>query len=293
MPSSWGKQIGIALLASAGCVMVGCAERPASSAYAGWSEMAVFDQLSSTPPMRAIGGRAPDPGFIVDFTRGYDDRSQLLSNWFMDAGWLKADFSPHNVRFDGSGMTLTVTRRNGGPTAYVGAEFQRDGFYGFGRYEVVMRTAEAQGVVSSFFTHTGDYFGDKHSEIDFEFVGSKTAEAHTNYFWDGQSDALDVQLWFDASEALHLYAFEWLPDSITWYVDGIQIRRVEAGNAAAPIPQTSARVIANIWAANEHAVEWVGEAEGPGGSALYLCMSHVPDGRSGPQCSDSFTPPAR
>lgn len=298
MPSSWGKQISVPLMAASGCVtvgcvMAGCAETPASSTYVAWTEMAMFDQRSSAQPMRAIGGRTPDEGFIVDFTLGYDDRSQILSNWFMDAGWLKADFSPHNVRFDKTGMTLAVTPRRGGPTPYVGAEFQRNGFYGFGRYEVVMRAARAQGVVSSFFTHTGDYFGDKHSEVDFEFVGSRTTEVHTDYFWDGRSDALDVPLWFDVSQDLHLYAFEWLPDSIAWYVDGIQIRRVETATAAAPIPQTSARVMANIWAATEHAVEWVGEAAGLGGSAVYRCMSHVPDGRSGPQCSDSFTPPAR
>ena len=255
--------------------------------------MAGFERLSGAPPMRAIGGRAPDPGFIIDLTRGYDDRSQTLSNWFMDAGWLKADFSPHNIRFDEAGMTLFVSRRDGGATRYVGAEFQRDGFYGFGRYEVVMRTAEAQGVVSSFFTHTDEYFGDKHSEIDFEFVGSRTSEVHTNYFWDGRNDPLDVQLWFDATKSLHLYAFEWLPDSITWSVDGVVIRRVDAATAAVPIPQTSARVIANIWAANEHAVEWVGEPDGPGGKAIYRCMSHVPAGHAGPQCSDRFSPPGR
>src|SRR5690606_19938087 len=152
-----------------------------------------------------------------------------------------------------NGMTLSVTRRDGGATPYVSAEFQRTGFYGFGRYEVVMQSAKAQGVVSSFFTHTDDYHGDSHSEVDFELVGSKPHEVHTNDCWDGKRDAVDIDLGLDASAGMHLYAFEWLPDSITWYVDGVEIRRVDATNAVTPIPQSSARVMANIWAANEHA----------------------------------------
>ncbi len=288
MPSIWAMRISIALLMTSGC-----AAAPISSLKQGWTEMAAFAQRPGPPPLLPIGGRHPNEGFLVDFTRGYDEATHSVADWFMDAGWLDADFSRHNVRFDSAGMTLSVTRRNGGPTPYLSAEFQREGFYGFGRYEVVMRSAKAQGIVSSFFTHTDRYFGDKHSEVDFEFVGSKPREVHTNYFWDGQKGESDIGLWFDASADLHLYAFEWMPESIAWYVDGVEIRRVDAATASAPIPQNSSRVVANIWAANKQAVEWVGEPEGPGGSALYRCMSHVPAGRTGPQCSDSFTPPPR
>ena len=40
---------------------------------------------------------------------------------------------------------------------------------GYGRYEVVMTAAKGNGIISSFFTYTGPYFGDPHDEIDFEF----------------------------------------------------------------------------------------------------------------------------
>lgn len=190
-------------------------------------------------------------------------------------------------------MTLSVTRRDGGPTPYVSSEFLRYGSHGFGRYEVVMKSGNMPGVVSSFFMHTGEFLGDPHSEIDFEFVGGKPGEVHTNYFWKGQSDALDVALWFDTSEDFHLYAFEWLPDRIVWFVDGVEVRRVESGSARVPIPAAPGRVMANIWAANNGAVEWVGEPVGEGVSAIYKCMSHVPTGQTARQCSDSFTPPSR
>lgn len=254
----------------------------------GLMEVAAFAQQPLQPGMPTNTGRAPQGAFYVDLRKGYDDNTQQVSDWLMDAGWLEADFSPHNVRFDERGMSLHITRRENGPTPYVSAEFQRSGFYGYGRYEVVMRAAKSPGIVSSFFTHTDAQLGDPHSEVDFEFVGGNPQQVHTNYFSGGVSDALDIDLGFDASLAPHIYAFEWLPASITWYVDGVEVRRVEASTAAVPIPTASSRVIANIWAANKHAVEWVGEADTKGTSALYVCMSHVPAGQNGRHCSETL-----
>lgn len=99
---------------------------------------------------------------------------------------------------------------------------------------------------------------------------------------------VDVPLWFDASEDLHLYAFTWSRDEIVWEVDGVEIRRVSRATASVPPPVTSGRVIANIWAANNQKVEWVGLPTDEGASAVYLCMSHVPAGESAGKCSDRF-----
>jgi beta-glucanase (GH16 family) len=279
------RTISLALLATSGCSPIA-----ASSADAGWMEGAAFAQSSSP---KANTGQPPGGAFIVDFTKGYDERTHTLADWYMDTGWLRAEFSPRNIRFDPAGMTLAVARHEGGRTDYLSSEFQRQGFYGYGRYEVVMRAAKMPGVVSSFFTHTDNYFGDDHSEIDFEFIGDRTREVHLSYHWKGNSTAVDYKVWFDTTEGLHLYAFEWLPDSLTWYIDGVQARRVEAATANPRIPSDSSRVLANIWAANQSIVEWVGKPQGAGASAYYRCMSHVPAGRSGPQCSDRFTPPPR
>ena len=51
--------------------------------------------------------------------------------------------------------------------------------------------------------------------------------------------------------------------------------------------------MANIWAANNQALEWVGAPVGEGTSAVYRCMSHVPIGETGRQCSDVFEGGAR
>jgi beta-glucanase (GH16 family) len=44
----------------------------------------------------------------------------------------------------------------------------------------------------------------------------------------------------------HTYAFEWLPDKITWFVDGVPIR-VKTPGGKRPIPQHSAKILMNLW----------------------------------------------
>lgn len=288
MRAFWKRLIGLVLLGTSGCSPI-----VVSAGEGVLMEGAAFAQESGPAMTGSNIGHPTDGAFIVDFTKGYDEETHVLSDWFMDVGWVESEFSPANVRYDASGMTLSVTRRESGRTQYLSSEFQRAGFYGYGRYEVVMRAAKMQGVVSSFFTHTDAYFGDAHSEIDFEFLGGSTREVHLAYHFDGKSKAVDYKLWFDASEDLHLYAFEWRPDSITWYIDGIEANRFETTPRDPRIPRASSRVLANIWAGNKSITEWVGVPTGPGANATYRCMSHVPAGRSAPQCSDTFAPPRR
>ena len=44
----------------------------------------------------------------------------------------------------------------------------------------------------------------------------------------------------------HVYAFEWTPTSITWFVNGTQINQF-TGTTADPIPTLSAKIMMNLW----------------------------------------------
>jgi beta-glucanase (GH16 family) len=44
----------------------------------------------------------------------------------------------------------------------------------------------------------------------------------------------------------HIYAFEWTPTLITWYVDGV-VSHTYAGAANDPIPPMSAKIMMNLW----------------------------------------------
>ncbi|MFT3724811.1 MAG: family 16 glycosylhydrolase [Hyphomonadaceae bacterium] len=270
---------------------------PVIPAMTGCLASADAQEVAAPPPPPpnepGTAGHAPGAGFFIDLRTGFDPKTQYISDFDIEAETVLVVLRKENVTFDADGMTLTARRSSeeqGKP--YTMGEFQKKGFYGFGRYEAVIRVPAAEGVVSAFFTHTSRQFGDPHTEIDFEFVGRKPREAHLNYFVDGKNVPVNVDLWFDASQAEHLYAFEWTPDSIVWYVDGRKVRTVKRKNSPIGIPTNSSRVIASVLAGARATEEWVGTPDFESASALFSCISHVPIGQTGKQCSDTFTPPA-
>ena len=124
--------------------------------------------------------------------------------------------------------------------------------------------------------------------MDFEILGRSTASVHTNFYAAGKNGPADIALAFDASAAEHLYAFEWLPGRIAWYVDGVLVREVSEAESGVRIPTTTGRIMASVWVAKGQVAEWVGEPDFTEVSATYRCMSHVPAGQAGRQCSDTF-----
>lgn len=233
-------------------------------------------------------GNPPGGPFHVDLRQGYDALKHYLGDYTMDTGHNGTVYDPAMIAFSDGGMVLNLEKRKTRGVPFRGSEFHVSGFYGYGRYEVVMRPAKGSGVVSSFFTHTYKAFGDPHDEIDFEFLGKDTRRVELNYFTNGKSwGGKIVNLGFDYTEGFHLYAFEWEADAIRWFVDGKLIHEVKAADTKTPLPRASGRVIANIWAGRGDTQGWTGPATTDKASAAYLCMSHVPLGGSGRQCSDA------
>lgn len=173
---------------------------------------------------------------------------------------------------------------------FIGGEIQRRQRTHYGRYEVVMTAARGEGVISSFFTYTGPYFGDPHDEIDFEFLGRDTTKVWLNRFVDGERlPGQWIDLGFDAAEGSHLYAFEWTPEGIVWFADGRELLRISAEETA--IPNTPSKVYINIWAGGEGQRQWSGTApDNQMAQARYYCLSFQPIGTETAQCSERAAP---
>merc|ERR1712127_571490 len=69
-------------------------------------------------------------------------------------------------------------------------------------------------------------------EIDFEITGDGPGSVTTNVLSADNTDEWDPSI--AEAKQVHIYAFEWLPTSITWYIDGEVIRRKTGGDV--PIP---------------------------------------------------------
>lgn len=241
----------------------------------------------SHPKYTIVPDRGDGRSFYLSFSDGFEEADWYTSDFTFRSLFYRAGWVAENVHFENPSISLELNREPVDHQPYSGAEVQKRGYYGFGRYEVVMQAAPGSGAVSSFFTHTDATFGDPHDEIDIEFLGSNTRQIHANVFADGKTTgSIYIDLPFDAAEETHLYAFDWQPDSVTWFVDGVPKKTVTSDER--PIPQNPGRIIMNIWTGTQDQYSWHGPPEFEDGTrATYYCVSFRALGDETPQCSDS------
>lgn len=241
------------------------------------------------PPQIAPDAQA-GASFLQHFNKEHDPTRWHKSNLSYPGAhpaWLS-----RQIHFFDDRVELELRRMRVGDKTLAGAEYQRRGFYSFGRFEVVMTPAPGSGTVSSLFTHTHAQFGDPHDEIDIEFLGKDLSVLAANYFTDGASHGtIPIRLPFDASEEIHLYAFEWEPDAIRWYVNDQLWHTATAKDQ--PIPQSPGRIIISLWSGGPGQFDWHGVPTFEDGTrAAFYCVSFQKSGETSPQCSDTFDPVA-
>ena len=190
-----------------------------------------------------------------------EDKIAVFADGYPDGFWARNDRGnghPFNCSFRRSNavvadglLTLSLTESEGG---YVGAEYRTQARFSYGYYSVSMKAASCPGVISSFFTYTGWPW----DEIDIEFLGDDTTRVQFNYYTSGQGGHEYVyELGFDAAEDFHEYGFDWQPESITWYVDGVPVYR-----ATADVPSTAGHIMMNLWNVADTNADWAGQFDG-------------------------------
>jgi beta-glucanase (GH16 family) len=138
---------------------------------------------------------------------------------------------------------------------YKGAELRTKVAYTYGRFEVRLKAAQREGVVSSFFTyHDGGGSADW-NEIDLEILGRYTDDVQFNTITAGQNNHVRHQPTpFNPHVDFHTYAFEWTPEYVAWFIDGIEAYR-QTGEHIATLNK-SQKIMMNIW--NPAFANWVG-----------------------------------
>lgn len=142
----------------------------------------------------------------------------------------------------------------------------------YGRIEGRFRTptSGATGFITSLFTYdAADY---QWRELDIELEGGRPGSMSSNYIYGDEAN-----LWFfewqatrtwGAWERLHptprptrewiVYAIEWTPDYVAWYMDGVEVRRLVENDVdgnpfippqirAATLPRKPTTVMMNFW----------------------------------------------
>jgi len=171
---------------------------------------------------------------------------------------------------------------------FTSGQIQRVGWYGYGRYEIVMRPAPVYGLISAFYVYTGEHFGDPHEEIDIEFLGREPGQVFLNRFVDGAplEQSKHYDLGFNSSDKPRLYAFEWAPDAVRWFANNEQIFEITAEDG---IPTPPAKIYFDIWAGADRDSQWSGTAAPDAvGEMLVQCVSFNKRGEDHPTCGDLY-----
>ena len=129
---------------------------------------------------------------------------------------------------------------------FKGAEYRTKEAYTYGRFEVRMKSAHREGMLSSFFTYWTGGEG-IWNEIDIEIMGRYDDNIQFNTITPGQSGNHVGHYPTNSSPHLdyHNYAFEWTPQYVSWFIDGIEVlKQFGAHIQTLTKPQ---KIMMNVW----------------------------------------------
>ncbi len=136
---------------------------------------------------------------------------------------------------------------------YKGAEYRTKEAFLYGRFEVNLKTSFREGMLSSFFTYNDA--GGGWNEINIEILGRYTNDFQMNPITPGQVNHVGHYLMSSSPHAdFHTYAFEWTPEYVSWFVDGVEVlRQTGAHIQTLNLPQ---KIMMNVWIPQYE--NWVG-----------------------------------
>jgi hypothetical protein len=113
-------------------------------------------------------------------------------------------------------------------------ELYTDASHPFGRFEASIKFPGGDGIVGAYFLWKAgsEMEGTFWNELDFEKVGAD-CQLESNAFY-GNPAEVHAERYTPATllcGTYHTYAFEWTPEYLAWFVDGVELRR-DTGAAA-------------------------------------------------------------
>ena len=205
----------------------------------------VFSQTSTAcnptnatcPPDAALG-----KAIFYDFTKGPSSDFSLSTGAF--------------PTFTSSGAQFAIAKHLDAPT------MSSNWYIMFGHYDVVLKAAPGQGVISSVVLQSDDL-----DEIDLEWLGANDTNVQSNYFGKGNTQVYDRGQDLPnpgAQEDFHTYSLDWTADHLTWSIHGQVLRTLTPATADVnQYPQTPMKLKIGTWASGDPSdppgvIEWGG-----------------------------------
>lgn len=202
------------------------------------------------------GAHAEQPGsFVENFDRL--DRSF----WYVSDGWSNGEhqnctWSAKQVKIEGGNLHLTFTEGRTGERDYACGEIQTRARFGYGTYEVRMKSATGSGLNSAFFSYIGPADKMPHDEIDFEVLGKDTGKVQVNQYIGGKGgNEKLVPVAGGTERSFNDYAFIWEENRLRYFVNGELVHEV---TDKAKIPSSPQKIFFSLWG-TDRLKDWMGE----------------------------------
>ena len=201
---------------------------------------------------------------FVDRFKTIDGQRWRVSDGWVNGDWHGCRWSRDNLRVVKGGLELTLTNTPRGDRDYTCGELMSRPMYGYGTFEVRMKPAALNpGIVSAFFTYTGQAHGNPHNEIDIEFISTRPRNVDVAFHAGKGPQGLDAQLDFDPRAGMNDYAYHWTPDRVAWYANGKLLREVKREEGK-PFPSVPGKLYVSLWNGNDGLNNWLGKFSYPG-----------------------------
>ncbi|WP_375401954.1 family 16 glycosylhydrolase [uncultured Sphingomonas sp.] len=214
-------------------------------------------------PVPQAKAPTPTPSFAMPQEHGsfFDPLDRIdAARWTVSDDWTNGDhqgctWSRDNVSVSKGVLQIRLGRAADRLRPYRCGEIKSTVPFGYGTYEVRMRTAAGSGLNSNMFTYSGKPLTPVHDEIDFEFLGKSSGTVQLNFFASGKGDHGTLpELGFDTAAGFNDYAFNWTPGRIRWYVNGKLVRDASGTD----LPKVPGNLILSLWNGTKNIEDWLG-----------------------------------
>ncbi len=139
---------------------------------------------------------------------------------------------------------------------YKAAEIRTTTSYKYGRFEMRMLASNKSGILSTMFTFNDDNFTTPQwNELDVEVLGLYNDRVQFNAITYNHTMHEHIQmLGTDPTKCFIVYAVEWTPSYVAWFIDGAEVYR-DSGSHIAELTFTQ-KFMLNHWATN--LASWAG-----------------------------------
>ena len=217
-----------------------------------------------TLPLALLAAAAGSPLAAQDgvtgtsFVEEFDQLDKKV--WYVSDGWSNGahqncTWSEKQVAVRDGRLELSFDAVPTGDRDYACGEIQTRKRYGYGTYEVRMKSATGSGLNSAFFTYIGPTDKKPHDEIDFEVLGKNSSRVQLNQYVAGKGgNEKLVEVAGGADKDFKDYAFVWEKTRLRYYVNGALVHEVTDPQK---LPNNAQKIFLSLWGTDTLS-DWMG-----------------------------------